>query len=292
MSRPPFHTVGILPFLLGTVLAWRLDGSFSLPVFFLGVSAVVLIMLSTYHAGEYADVREDEVSGRLGRSKFAGGSGVVQAGLLGRGVASWTSVIAILTAGGIGILLQYGFRTGPYTLLLGCAGAFPGFFYSTRPVRLVERGIGELFIGFCYGWLPVAAAFYIQSGYIDPLIHWISLPVGFTIFNVIFMNEYPDYPADKAAGKRNMLYRLGRKRGRFVYLLASLLAWLTAIASVYAGVPPRFLAGYLPIMALSAVVAVLVLREKYRDRKTLEWLCGLTIVINLGTTACYLFAFL
>jgi 1,4-dihydroxy-2-naphthoate polyprenyltransferase len=292
LSRPPFHTVGILPFLLGTALAWRLGGVFSPPVFLLGVLAVVLIMLSTYHAGEYADVREDEISGRLGRSNFAGGSGVVQAGLLSPRVPLWTSIIAILLAGIIGIILQYGYRTGSCTLLLGLAGAFPGFFYSARPVRLVERGIGEAFIGFCYGWLPVAAAFYIQTGHIDPVIHWIGLSIGFTIFNVIFLNEYPDYPADKAVGKRNMLFRLGPEKGRFVYLMVSLLAWVFAFASVYAGVPGKFLAVYVPIMALSAVLAVFMLRGKYRDRSTLERLCGLTIAVNLGTTACYLFAYL
>ena len=35
MSRPPFHIVGILPFVLGTILAYKITGAFSLPVFLL-----------------------------------------------------------------------------------------------------------------------------------------------------------------------------------------------------------------------------------------------------------------
>ena len=104
LSRPPFHIVGILPFILGTFLAWKLDGVLVWPIFLLGISAVLLIMLATYHAGEYSDYREDEISGRLGRSRFAGGSGVVQSGVLSRQVPLWTSVIAIISAGLIGII--------------------------------------------------------------------------------------------------------------------------------------------------------------------------------------------
>ncbi len=125
-----------------------------------------------------------------------------------------------------GLVLQFGLKTGPYTMLLGAAGLFPGFFYSTRPIRLVSSGLGELAIGFCYGWLPVAAAFYIQTGHINSIIHWIALPIGMTIFNVILLNEFPDYPADKKVGKKNMLVRLGIKRGVALYSAVSILAFI------------------------------------------------------------------
>ena len=47
LSRPPFHTVGILPFLLGALLAWKITGAFGATIFILGMLAVVLVMLST-----------------------------------------------------------------------------------------------------------------------------------------------------------------------------------------------------------------------------------------------------
>ncbi|MBN1615104.1 MAG: prenyltransferase [Deltaproteobacteria bacterium] len=291
LSRPPFHTVGVLPFFLGTFLAWRFDGLFSISIFLLGATAVVMIMLSTYHAGEYFDYREDAISQRWYASRFAGGSGVVPAGILPRQVALWTSIITLGAAGIIGVALQFHFRTGPYTLFLGFLGAFPGFFYSTRPVRLVERGFGELFIGFCYGWLPVAVAFYIQCGYIDPIIHWISIPIGLTIFNVILLNEFPDYPADKTTGKKNLLVRLGERRGAFLYAMASLLSWAAALLSIDPGVPRKLLYFYSPVAALAAWIAAMMLMGKYENRALLERLCGLNIVVNLGTTASYILAF-
>jgi len=36
---------------------------------------------------------------------------------------------------------------------------------------------------------------------------------------------------------------------------------------------------------------VMVMRGRWRDRATLEKLCGANLVVNLGTTAAYLFAF-
>ena len=192
LSRPPFHTVGILPFILGTILAYKINSTISIEIFILGVLGVILVMLSTYHSGEYFDYRGDMISNSLHDNQFAGGTRILLAGKMSPLVPLWTSIIAIIIAAAIGLFLQFILKTGPYTLLLGFLGAFPGFFYSTEPIRLIKRGVGEIFIGFCYGWLPVASAYYIQTGTIHPIIHWLAIPIGLSIFNVIFLNEYPD----------------------------------------------------------------------------------------------------
>jgi len=292
LSRPPFHTVGILPFFLGTFLAWRLRGVFSIPIFVFGLTGVLLVMLSTYHAGEYFDHVEDGLSKRLFRSRFSGGSGVIPDGVLPRSVPLWTSLIAIALAGVIGLILQFGLKTGPLTLLLGCIGVLPGFFYSARPIRLVEKGYGELFIGFCYGWLPVASAYYIQSGDIAPMIHWMALPIGLSIFNVILINEFHDHPADLAVGKANLMVRLGKKKGVILYVLVAILSWLSMHASLSAGIPRKALYLYLPVLFLSAGISLTLARGKHANPLVLEILCGLTIAVNLATTAVYILAFL
>jgi len=292
LSRPPFHTVGILPFILGTILAYKINSTISMEIFFLGVLGVILIMLSTYHSGEYFDYREDEISQRSYKSKFAGGSGVIPAGTMPRSVALWTSIISLLLAGVIGIILQFVLKTGPYTLLLGFLGAFPGFFYSTRPIRLVQRGLGEIFIGFCYGWLPVASAYYIQTGSIHPIIHWLAIPIGLTIFNVIFLNEFPDYAADKATGKKNLLNRLGKNNGKFLYIVFSLMASAAMLASPFWGIPFKVVYFYLPVLIISLFIVLMILRGKHEDRKMLEILCGLNIAVNLGTSLSYILAYI
>ncbi len=290
LSRPPFHTVGILPFCLGTYLAWKTDGIFLDSFFFLGALAVFLILLSTYHAGEYFDYKEDSLSKAKFNSRFSGGSGIMPAKILARRIPLVTSIVAILLAGGVGLILQFVYRTGPYTLLLGCLGALSGFFYSTKPIRLVERGCGELFIAFCYGWLPVATAFYLQAGYFHPLVHWISPPIALTIFNVILLNEFPDYEADKSVGKRNLLVRLGWEKGMLLFIMVSVAAWITILASIYGGVPLKVLHVYVPVFFISLLSLFLIFRNWHRKLETLEILCGMNIAVNLGTTGAFIYA--
>ncbi|MDD5712136.1 MAG: prenyltransferase [Smithellaceae bacterium] len=277
--------------MLGTQLAFTLGGAFHGAVFFLGLAAVILIMLSTYHAGEYFDFREDAISQSTFKSRFAGGSGLKRDSYSPR-VPFWTSIISLILAGIIGVLLQFYYGTGRYTLLLGLAGALPGFFYSTPPLRLVEKGIGELFIGFCYGWLPVAVSYYIQIGHIAPFIHGIGVAIGATIFNVILLNEFPDYPGDRATGKRNLLVRWGKKKGAAFYLIASLLSWVATLSAPLYGVPSRIVFFFVPVMALSIWINVMLIKRRYDDLQVLEVLCGLNIVVNLATTASFMLAFL
>lgn len=292
LSRPPFHSVGVLPFVLGAVLAWRLEGVFSWAICAWGALGVVLVMLVTYYAGEYWDYAEDVLSAREGASRFAGGSQVVQRGLLPRRAPLWGSAVSVILAVGVAAVLWLGYGTGPRTIPFGIIGLLGGFFYSARPIRWVSTGVGEVWIAFCYGWLPVAVGYYLQVGRIAPLVHWLSIPIGLTIFNVILLNEFPDYGADSAAGKENLVVRLGRERAAVLYGLVSVASWLGMWVSVSQGVPTVALWLSLPIVGLSAGLAVLVVRGRWRERDVLERLCGANLVVNLGTTAAYIVAFL
>jgi 1,4-dihydroxy-2-naphthoate octaprenyltransferase len=292
LSRPPFHSVGVLPFILGAVLAWRLEGIFNLAIFALGTLGVVFIMLATYYAGEYWDFEEDSLSARYGPSRFAGGSQILQRGLLSRHVAFWVSVASVLLALGVGFILQFGYQTGQWTILFGVLGILSGFFYSTRPVRWVSRGWGEILIGFCYGWLPVAVGYYLQTGSIAPMIHWMAIPIGFTIFNVVLLNEYPDYQADLAAKKTNLAVRLGQEHASSLYSLVNVGSLAAMLLSLSQGVPLRTLWFYSPIMLLSLVLVVLMMRGYWRNRAILERMCAANLIVNLGTTAAYILAFM
>jgi 1,4-dihydroxy-2-naphthoate octaprenyltransferase len=292
LSRLPFHSVGVMPFILGGVLAWRLGGAFRWDVFGWGTLGVVLVMLATYYANEYWDVVEDVLSAHLGPSRFAGGSQVLPRGLLPRHAALWASLVSLLLAIGVVLILQLGYGTGSLTVPFAVVGLLGGFFYSARPVRWVSRGWGELWIAFCYGWLPVAVGYYLQVGEIAPLVRWLAIPIGLTIFNVILLNEFPDYPADLEAGKANITARLGPERASLLYGLTSLGSWVAMLFSVGHGVPTRALWFYLPILALSLILIVLVMRGRWQDRTTLEKLCGANLMVNLGTTASYILAFL
>lgn len=292
LARPPFHTVGIFPFTLGAVIAYWETGTFHWPLWGWGTLAVVLMMLSTYWAGEYFDYEGDRISRRVNPNRFAGGTGVLPAGMVDRRAVLIGSIIALFLAGGVGLLIWLGYRTGPWTIPLGIIGMIGGFFYSVPPVRWVARGLGEIWIAFCYGWLPVAAAYYLPTGKFDPLVHWVSIPIAATIFSVILLNEYPDYVADQATGKRNIPIRLGLERGAILFAVAHGVGWLGMLGSVMAGVSSRTLLFYAPVFLLSVGLVIAVLRGVYRSPRRLEMACGLNIAVNLGTTLAYILGFL
>jgi 1,4-dihydroxy-2-naphthoate octaprenyltransferase len=289
MSRPPFHIVGILPFILGTLYAREVTGSLDWPVFILGLAAVILIMLATYYNGEYYDILEDRLSVELGSSAFSGGSRIIAKGVLPRKYALTGAYISLALAVVIGLVLQFYYRTGIWTIPLGTVGLFFGFFYSRPPFRWVTRGIGEILIGFSYGWLPVAVAFYIQTQKFDYFIIWMSIPIALTIFNVIFLNEFPDFEADRKAGKKNLVVRLGRERSIYIYVAAQALTWI--MFSVSMNIKFMLVSSLVavPFLLISIVLMITALMRKYMVPRILQMMCGLGILLNIGVNLVYIF---
>jgi 1,4-dihydroxy-2-naphthoate octaprenyltransferase len=276
-----------MPLIVGSILAAKTAKVFSWPVFIWSAIAVVLVMLSTYLNGEYHDMVEDRISGETGKSAFAGGSQSMFDGSVKHESVKIAGYAAISLAILIGLLLQFYYKTGVWTIPLGALGVFMGFFYSKPPLRLVNSGVGEIMIGFCYGWLPVAVGFYIQTGYIPDIVHWISIPIACSIFNVILINEFPDNIGDTAANKRNLTVRYGKSIAALIYISANVLSWIFFFISVKSGAIPDALLYYTPIFLIGLAVSVMVLTKKYLDRNKLEIICGLTIVTNLGTSLIY-----
>ena len=286
LSRPPFHLVGIFPFLLGSILSWSLFHSFNWPAIF----ATIFIMLSTYYIGEYYDLEEDKLSALMERNRFSGGSQALLKGLVPPSHAKIGAHITALLAIFIGLILQFHYNTGYLTIPLGLIGLVSGYFYSAPPFRWVSRGIGEILIGICYGWLPVATAFYLQTGKIVEIVNWISIPIAVTIFNVILINEFPDYPADIIKKKKNLLVRIGKESGALLYILMTVISWISFLLSFRKGIPLIGIIAYIPIFIITAILVLFMLQKRYLDRDLLEKICAMTIFVNLGTTSSYIIA--
>ncbi|MEW5757931.1 MAG: prenyltransferase [Candidatus Omnitrophota bacterium] len=292
LSRLPFLSGGIVPFLLGSLIAFKFLPIFNLQIFLLALLAVILIMIITNFNGEIYDVAEDTLSRKLGKSQFGGGSQmIIENKIKSKHVKIVNFVFLIITIT-IGCVLQFYYQTGLWTLPLGITGIIFGFFYSKPPFRWVKRGIGEIMIGYSYGWLPVIVGFYIQTQTIIPILHWISLPISCTIFNVILINEFPDHFADKETGKNNLTVRLGKKKASWLYIFVSLSAIALFFISINKGAPKPSLILYVPVCVLSLIVSFMMYKSRYDEKNTLEKMCASTIIINLGTSLSYILGFL
>jgi len=284
LSRIPFLSVGILPLILGFVLAWRWGYQGPLGLYLLSFIAVLFIIWMTYYLGEWNDLEGDRLNQNF--NAFSGGSRVLVKGLLPPKVALYLGYVCLMGGMSMGLWLYVRYQTGPWTLLLGGIGVFSGFFYSGRPIRWAYRGLGEILIGFCYSWLPIATGFYLFSGFFNQEIFFLSIPVGLSIFNVILINEFPDEEADRKIGKKNLVVRFGKERMAELYLGISILVGFSFLKVIllFGRTPIWFL--LLSIFPLLGLLwsSLEVWRGGYQEPHRLKSLCRNTLLVNLSIT--------
>lgn len=270
LSRIPFLSVTVLPYILGVFIAGRLCGRFSLAIFLLGLIGALLVQLATHYSGEVYDIKEDRLSITLEKNFFTGGSLVLVENIIASKKVKVLIGIVIFLALAVGLILQFYFNTGKWTLLLGISGLICGIFYSKPPLRWVSRGCGEIFIAYTFGWLAVNAGFYIQTADFNILATLISLPIACAVVNIILINEYPDYPADMQAGKLNLLVRIGKEKGAILYALLVACSAVTFFLAQAFGFPARSTIFYFPVLILAIILAVRMLKGEYKNRQKLK----------------------
>jgi 1,4-dihydroxy-2-naphthoate octaprenyltransferase len=192
----------------------------------------------------------------------------------------------------IGFFMVIYFKTGTWTFPLGIIGILAGFFYTAKPIQLAYRGLGEIFIGFSYGWMPVLTGYYLQSGKFDLLPALISFPIAFSIFEVIFINEFPDYQSDKTSNKNNLVVKMGLEKSALVYNLLLVLTFLSIIPAFFFRLPLMAVVFLAFPFALGMWNFIEVARGEWRDKERLEGICARTIGINLLITISLIITFL
>ena len=269
---------------LGFVLAWQRGYRGPIGLYLLATTGVILIMWMTYFLGEWNDLEGDRLN--QGFNRFSGGSRVLVEGLIPLWVPLAFGYGCLVGAVITGFFIHLRYQTGTWTLPLGGMGIFSGFFYSGKPFRWSYHGLGEVFIGFCYGWLPIATGFYLLTGFFSNQILWASIPVSLSVFNLILINEFPDQEADLAIGKKNLVVRFGKERMGDLYIGLSMLAGLSLIKIL-------MILGQTPfwLFILSGVPLLLIIwnliqmwQGDYRDSKGLESLCRQSLFVNLSIT--------
>lgn len=284
LSRIPFLSVGLLPLFLGFILAWRWGYSGPLSLYVLTSLVVILIMWMTYYLGEWNDLKGDRLNQNF--NTFSGGSRILVRGLLPPWIALFLGYGCLVGAVIFGLYLYFQYKTGQWTLLLGGMGLFSGYFYSSKPFQWAYRGLGEIFIGFCYSWLPIATGFYLVTGFFQREIFLLSIPVGLSIFNVILINEFPDEESDRRVGKRNLVVRFGIERMRDLYIGISILTGLSFLKVLWIFQTPKggllLLAG-IPL-GLTLWNLVLLWGEGKLEKERLEKICRNTFLVNLSIT--------
>lgn len=175
------------------------------------------------------------------RSPFSGGKRVLVERLLTRGET--IAISAVCYALGLGAGLVIVFLREPGILWVGLGGLACAYLYHAPPARLSYRGLGELAVAVCYGPLIALGSFMVQRGTVSNLLVWAAIPLGLLIAAFLWINEFPDYLADRAAGKRTLVVRLGRRRASQAFAMILVVAFVILGMLPFAGAPAGVLLG-------------------------------------------------
>jgi 1,4-dihydroxy-2-naphthoate octaprenyltransferase len=238
-----FLYAGLLPYLLGAAWAYAVAGAFDAPAFWSGLGGIVLAVIGVESFNEYFD-------SQMGTDRVFNPDDLppMSGWVLGLGIAAFAGALAV------GIYLTY--RGGWPILAFAVAGGLAAIFYVAPPIRWAYRGLGELVIALSYGPWMVLGSLYLHTGALSWGAFWASLVPGFLIMALAVVNAIPDYHQDRLVGKRNLVVRMGRRRGVWLYLALAAAALLTTVIGVVAGV--------FPVACLAALLALPVLASSAR----------------------------
>jgi len=280
---------GILPYLLGAVIAWSQGYAINWLILILSSLAVLCVMAMTFLINEYYDYETDTANKDCHR--LSGGSRILPLGFIPRRHALIGAYVFTGIAAVIGLCLYLGLKTGPLTIPLGLLAVIIGYTYTARPFRLAYRGLGELSIWFTCGWLATSMGYYLQTGQFNNIATLASLPGGFSVFMVILMNEIPDITSDKLFGKKNLAVRLGKEKTAALYLVAMGISFTGIITAVFFGAPVA--SAYLSVLLVPLMIwIILTLRqERLGDKQVQESLSIKTMLYDHLITIIYAVSF-
>ncbi|MDY7040883.1 MAG: prenyltransferase [Chloroflexota bacterium] len=232
--RAPFFVATATQTLVGAAVAWN-EGVFHLGYFLLTVLGVVLANAGTNTANDYFDHLSGDDEGNQELTPFSGGSRVIQDGVISsRGMLA-LSLLCYGIVVVIGLYLTWARGWG--VLAFGLVGVVLSFLYNAK-IAYIGRGLGELVTGILTGPVIVCGAYYVQAQRVSPEIVWVSLPVGLLVSLILYVNEFPDYAADSAAGKRTIVVTLGRRRAMPGYIAMVVTVYLSILIGALAGLLP------------------------------------------------------
>jgi 1,4-dihydroxy-2-naphthoate octaprenyltransferase len=262
-ARAPFFSGTIVPVVLGSVLAWHDVSKFLWLDFGLTLIGAILIHAGTNMANDYFDHLSGCDEANPNPTPFSGGSRMIQNGLITPKKVLYASLITFILGGGIGLYLNY--ISGKNVILfLGIAGILLAFFYTAKPIQIGYSSFGELATGIGFGPLMVMGSYYVQAQQLPIKVFLVSIPIGILIALILYINEFPDYVADKAVGKRTLVVVLGKKKAATLYHILLIVTYLTILFLVIFKFLPFIC--LISLLSLPIAIKAFVVSRKNFDR--------------------------
>ncbi|MDA4129465.1 MAG: prenyltransferase [Thaumarchaeota archaeon] len=256
LTRVQFLPLIILPAILGTSIAYRLNHVFNPLYFIMVLVGVILLHLGANAIDDCYDYQNgvDKIANDFFPKDFGGWKPIAR-GMISLRRAKLVSYFLFL--GSLLFAIYFSLAVGIWSLIFGVSGIILAIFYTAPPLKLdyLGYGLGELSILLAFGPIPVLGAFYIQTGHLSFIEFLVSIAVGLVTVTILIDHDLIFYEVYSKARK----FSLGTVLGRANALKSSLVFTIVAYSVIVSLVGAR----QLPVASLTApLISGLVLARK------------------------------
>ena len=230
-TRPQFLILSIVLAILGTAIAFY-DGFFNLGFAVIAFVGLLLTHISVNTLNDYFDYKSG-IDLNAQRTPFSGGSGILPADKMRPKQVLWLGIISFILAIPIGI--YFCIVSGWLLLPLLVVAAICILLYTSV---ILKTPYPEWAAGLGLGFLPVVGMYFVQSGVYNWHIVVAAIPSGILVYNLLFLNEFPDLEADRQGKRKTFPVLLGLKAASIQYTVMTIVMYLWIIAWSIAGVMP------------------------------------------------------
>jgi len=190
----------------------------------LALLSAVLIQVGVNYHNDYADYLQGaDTEDRVGPMR------VTQAGLVAPKTMQRATIAVFAAAVAAGGFLIY--RGGWPVLVIGVASIAAAVWYTAGSYSLAALGLADLVVFVFFGPVAVGGTYYVQALGCPPEVIVAGAGPGLFSVGILLVNNVRDVADDRAAGKRTLVVRLGRRVGGWLYA-ASILGALTLPAGI------------------------------------------------------------
>jgi 1,4-dihydroxy-2-naphthoate octaprenyltransferase len=245
-ARPKTLVAAFLPLGATWVLVLSKNIEYSFTFLVLALIAALLVQVATNYWNDIFDARKGaDTSKRLGPKRGLH-SGVLSIQDLSQ-AAFLLNIAALLVATPIFMERSWGL------LLLGLLCVALSVSYTGGPFPLAYLGLGEVFVLIFFGWVPVFFSYYVATGSFSSEAHLLGLQVGLLSCVLITINNLRDEAEDRAAHKKTLVVKFGRKFGLCLLALELFMPYLLLFYWMNRHLKQNFLAVFL-VFPLAVII--------------------------------------
>ena len=202
LSRPLYLLLTALTYILGAGIARYLGKPQAPTTFWLGLVGILFAQLSMNLLAEVFRPANDPI--------------VLNETLtdrrLTRDAALYVSTGALAALAVIAFLLYKDYHLGASAFLFITISLFVLLIYSVPPLRLMDKGFGELLLSIQIAYLSPSIAYLLQAGTYHNLVVFVSTPLVFLTLAMFLALDFPSFSGDIKYERNTLLARLGWER--------------------------------------------------------------------------------